>query len=117
MDTVPRLLRMAIEVPDLEIWIEKWERILGPGFEIMLVEQPTGQVQIAIHPAGIELVQSIDEKLELRSFHLAVQDIDMLLPTLQGLGWEMLQGPVVQGRQHQIVSAEGLRLLLVEVEN
>jgi hypothetical protein len=115
MGAAPHLLRMAIEVPDLDIWISKWERIIGPGFETMTVQQPTGDVLIAIHPAGIELVQSREEKLGLRSFHLAVEDIDELVPVLDELGWDSTPGPVVQGRQHQIVSAEGLRMLLVEV--
>lgn len=108
------LERVAIEVPDLDQWIVKWESIVGPGFEQMTVSQPTGDLDIAIHPCGLELVQSADGSLRLRSFHLAALAVGELLPALEELGWTASPGPVVAGRPHHIVSAEGLRFLLIE---
>src|SRR4051794_35516674 len=84
----PRLERVAIRVPDLDRWIGLFEALLGPGFERAEVEQAHGPVEIAIHPAGVELVQSDVERPTLRSFHLATQDPTPMANIARGLGWE-----------------------------
>ena len=55
MDEV-RLERLAVEVPELDGWIDRFEAVLGPGFGRRPVRQATGTVHVAIHPAGIELL-------------------------------------------------------------
>ncbi len=52
-----RLERLAIEVPELEGWVDRFEAVLGPGFGRRPVrQQATGTVHVVIHPAGIELL-------------------------------------------------------------
>lgn len=110
----PFLERVAVGVPDLDSWAARWETLLGPGFEFMTVSQPTGEVRVAIHPSGLELVEVPDAPAAIRSFHLAVSSLDQTEPSLDDLGWKAVSGPVVAGRRHRIVDADGLRVLLVE---
>ncbi|MHB1164143.1 MAG: hypothetical protein ACYC0W_10910 [Candidatus Nanopelagicales bacterium] len=105
---------MAIGVPDLEFWAARWETFLGPGFEVMTVSQATGEFRVAIHPAGVELIEVLNAPAALRSFHLAVPSLDEVDATLDEVGWDSHPGPVVAGRRHRIVDASGLRVLLVE---
>lgn len=112
----PWLERVAIEVSDLDRWIGLFEGLLGPGFERHQVAQAAGTITIAIHPAGIELVQTATERPRLRSFHLATTDIEMAMQIVRGLGWQHIDSTALGGRRHEILDAEGLRLLLVQSE-
>lgn len=110
----PRLERVAITVPDLEVWIRLLEILLGPGFQRYETLQSSGLTHIAIHPAGVELVQGAVEHPVLRSFHLATTDVDGLRGRARTLGWSTPDTITLNGRRHEVVDAEGLRLLLVE---
>jgi len=111
----PELHRLAIEVSDLDAWVEQFERLLGRGFERHTVQQKTGPVDIAIHPAGVELLHNPDaEAPRLRSFHLATADFDGALGVVGDLGWTRLDSFSLHGRRHEVVDAGGLRLVLLE---
>ena len=113
----PWLDRVAIEVGDLERWIGLFEELLGPGFRRHRVEQATGIVEIAIHPAGIELVRGRPgDSPRVRSFHIATPDLEFAMGVVRGLGWTTIDGLELGGRRHEIIDAEGLRVLLVDGE-
>lgn len=109
------LERVAITVTDVEKWIGLFEELLGPGFKRATVQQSNGPVAIAVHPAGIELVEgTVPARPELRSFHLASKDIELAATIARGLGWEKVDTVSLEGRRHDVLDAEGLRLLLVD---
>jgi NAD(P)-dependent dehydrogenase (short-subunit alcohol dehydrogenase family) len=68
-----RLERLAVEVPDLDAWIERFEAVLGPGFVRRSVRQATGTVDVAIHSAGVELLAKPAAEPRLRSAGAAGQ--------------------------------------------
>jgi len=113
----PRLERVAINVPHLNRWIELFEALLGPAFERTTIQQAHGPVEIAIHPAGIELVLSDVERPSLRSFHLATQDPTLMANIAHGLGWHTVDKVTLRGRRHEVLDANGLRLLIVDISS
>jgi len=113
----PRLERVAINVPHLNRWIDYFETILGPAFERTTIQQANGPVEIAIHPAGIELVQSDVKQPILRSFHLATQDPTSTAKIAHGLGWHTIDKVNLGGRRHEVLDADGLRLLIVDTSS
>lgn len=113
-DGAARLERLAVEVPDLDGWMEAFERILGPGFERHRIRQVTGEVDIAIHPGGVELVAGEPGSApRLRSFHLTAPDVDISATRARELGWREIDRVVLQGRRHEIFDAAGLRVILI----
>jgi hypothetical protein len=109
---------LAVNVPDLDAWIVRFEVLLGPGFERATVQQATGPVEIAIHPAGVELVAAdSNAPPSLRSFHLATADVDEGLNRAASVGWKHTAGFEHEGRRHEVVNASGLRLLLLETHD
>jgi hypothetical protein len=109
-----RLERLAVEVPDLDGWVRRFEALLGPGFTRHRVQQAAGPVELAIHPNGIELVYNPAATApRLRSFHLATADVDDALRCADRLGWRRIDTVTLDGRRHEIVDAEGLRILLL----
>ena len=114
MGRTPQLERIAIGVPDLDEWIAAFSQILGPGFRKSKVEQSTGTVEIAIHPAGVEFVRHEAESARLRSFHLTVDDLGAVQQQVTRLGWELIDSVELEDRQHDIYDALGLRIILVE---
>ncbi len=113
----PRLERVAINVPEINRWIGFFEAVLGPAFERTIIQQAHGPVEIAIHPAGIELVQSDVKRPILRSFHLATQDPASTADIAHGLGWHTVDSVSLRGRRHEVLDAEGLRLLIVDTSS
>jgi hypothetical protein len=110
----PTLERLAIEVADLDGWIARFETLLGPGFERSTVQQAAGPVDVAIHPAGVELLRNpAAEGPRLRSFHLAAPDLEETARTALELDWTRLDGFTVDGRRHEVFDAEGLRIVLL----
>ncbi len=109
-----RLERLAVEVPDLAAWAAAFEEILGPGFERHRVRQRSGDVEIAIHPGGVELVAGEPESApRLRSFHLGAPDLGAAAERARNLGWRHVDRVVLGGRAHEIFDAEGLRIILI----
>jgi hypothetical protein len=110
-----RLERLAITVPDLTAWISKFELLLGAGFQRATVQQATGAVEIAIHPAGIELVGGDPTAAPaLRSFHLTGPDIEEGLRRAETNGWRHSGRFTFDDRQHDVLDVEGVRVLLLE---
>jgi hypothetical protein len=109
-----RLERLAVEVPDLEGWIERLESVLGPGFRRLSVRQGTGTVDVAIHPGGVELLVKPGGEPRLRSFHLRSSDLDRTLTRARAAGWRELDSFRVDGRRHVVFDVSGLRLVVLE---
>jgi hypothetical protein len=109
-----RLERLAVEVPDLTAWVAAFEEILGPGFERHRVHQRSGEIEIAIHPGGVELVAGDPERApRLRSFHLCAPDLGTAAERARNLGWRHVDRVVLAGRAHEIFDADGLRIILI----
>jgi len=109
-----RVERLAINVPDLTRWITTLEQLLGPGFERSTVQQRSGPIEIAVHPAGIELVANTQQTSpSLRSFHLATDDIDRTVGIASELGWTRIDTVTLNERRYEVFDADGIRLLLV----
>lgn len=106
-----RLERLAVEVPDLDPWIVRFESVLGPGFRKRSVRQATGEVHVAIHPAGVELLASSGPRL--RSFHLRTSDLDVTLKKARDAGWRQLDSFDVEGRRHVVFDVDGLRVVVL----
>jgi hypothetical protein len=109
-----RLERLAVEVPDLDGWIHGFESVLGPGFRRHSVRQATGAVDVAIHPAGVELLANPDGEPRLRSFHLGSSDLEQTLTRARGAGWRELDSFQADGRRHVVFDLAGLRLVILE---
>jgi hypothetical protein len=109
-----RLERLAVEVPDLDGWISRFELVLGPGFQRQSVQQATGTVDVAIHPAGVELLARPDAEPRLRSFHLRTSDLEQTLTRARAAGWRELDSFDVDGRRHVVFDVSGLRLVVLE---
>jgi hypothetical protein len=109
-----RLERLAVEVPDLDGWISRFELVLGPGFRRQSVQQATGTVDVAIHPAGVELLARPDAEPRLRSFHLRTSDLEQTLTRARAAGWRELDSFDVDGRRHVVFDVSGLRLVVLE---
>jgi hypothetical protein len=111
------LERVAIEVPDLDTWVARFEGLVGPVFERHEVDQHGGVLDIAIHPVGIELVRGkTDVGPRLRSFHLACFNLDAAASRAAMSGWTEIGAFKFRGRRHRILNADGLRILLTEGE-
>ena len=108
-----RLERLAVEVPELDAWIDGLEAVLGPGFRRRSVMQAAGEVHVAIHPAGIELLAKPGEP-RLRSFHLSTSDLDRTRERARAAGWRELDAFEVDGRRHVVFDVSGLRLILLD---
>ena len=112
-----QLERLAIEVPDLDVWIRAFEALLGAGFERHTVAQATGDLDIAVHPAGVELVLAgPDGPPRLRSFHLRTADLSAAADTARRLGWTDAGTFSFRGAEHRAFNAQGLRLILLAAE-
>ena len=77
-DERPRLERLAIAVPDLDLWVDRWETTLGPEFDPVTVNLGGDDVRVGIHPAGIELLEVPGGEPRLRSFHLRVVPVEIV---------------------------------------
>jgi hypothetical protein len=109
-----RLERLAVQVPDLEGWIHRFEAVLGPGFRRLSVRQATGVVDVAIHPAGIELLALPDGEPRLRSFHLKSADLERTVARARAAGWREIDSFQADGRRHVVFDVGGLRLVILE---
>ncbi|MDX6644990.1 MAG: hypothetical protein QOK40_717 [Miltoncostaeaceae bacterium] len=109
-----RLERLAVEVPDLVGWIDRFESVLGPGFRRQSVRQATGTVDVAIHPAGVELLAKTDGQPRLRSFHLRSSDLEQTLARARAAGWRELDSFHVDGRRHVVFDVSGLRVVVLD---
>lgn len=112
-DVGAQLERLAVEVPDLDAWIAAFEALLGPGYRRSRITQATGEIEYALHPAGVELISTPGRGPRLRSFHLRVNDLDRAVEQAGQLGWQEVDRFVVDGRLQVIVDAAGLRLALL----
>jgi hypothetical protein len=111
-----RLERLAVEVPDLNAWIGRFESVLGPGFGRDVVRQKTGEVHVAIHPAGVELLENHGGEPRLRSFHLRSSDLEQTLERARKAGWKELDSFQAEGRRHVVFDVAGLRVCLLEAK-
>jgi hypothetical protein len=111
---IVRLERLAVEVPNLDHWVEQFESVLGPGFRRQSVRQATGVVDVAIHPAGVELLAKPDGGPRLRSFHLTSSDLEQTLNRARAAGWREVDSFDVDGRRHVVFDVSGLRLVVLE---
>jgi hypothetical protein len=93
-----RLERLAIEVPELDGWVDRFEAVLGPGVGRRSVCQATGTVHVAIHPAGIELLAKPGSEPRLRSFHLSSSDVAQTVQRARSAGWREIASFEVNGR-------------------
>jgi hypothetical protein len=109
-----RLERLAVEVPDLDGWVDRFESVLGPGFRRHSVRQATGAVDVAIHPAGAELLAKPDGEPRLRSFHLRSSGLEQTLKRAREAGWRELDAFHADGRRHVVFDVGGLRLVILE---
>jgi len=110
-----RLERLALEVPDLERWVRDFEQLLGPGFQRYRVRQAGGELSLAIHPGGVELLELPSASgPRLRSFHLRTSDLPEAVRRARSLGWRPVDRVVLDGRAHEFFDAHGLRVVLVE---
>ena len=108
-----RLERLAVEVPELDAWIERFEAVLGPGFGRRSVRQATGTVHVAIHPAGIELLAKPGSEPRLRSFHLSSSDLAQTVQRARSAGWREVDSFEVDGRPHVVFDVSGLRVVVL----
>ena len=109
-----RLERLAVEVSDLDGWIDRLEPVLGPGFRRHSVRQATGVVDVAIHPAGVELLAKPDGEARLRSLHLRSSDLEGTLKRARAAGWRELDSFHAEGRRHVVFDVSGLRVVVLE---
>jgi hypothetical protein len=109
-----RLERLAVEVPNLDGWIDRLGSVLGPGFRRQSVRQATGVVDVAIHPAGVELLANPEGEPRLRSFHLRSSDLEQTLKRARAAGWRELDSFHADGRRHVVFDVSGLRLVVLE---
>ena len=108
------LERLAVEVPDLDAWIPRFEPVLGPGFRRYSVQQATGEVQVAVHPAGVELLAKPGVPPRLRSFHLRSPDLARTVERARSNGWQEVDSFDADGRRHVAFDVAGLRVLVLE---
>ena len=109
-----RLERLAVQVPDLDGWIGRFEAVLGPGFRRLPVRQATAVVDVAIHPAGVELLAHTDPEPRLRSFHLRSSDLERTLARARAAGWRELDSFDADERRHVVFDVAGLRVVILE---
>ncbi|MGH2688667.1 MAG: hypothetical protein ACRDKW_07660, partial [Actinomycetota bacterium] len=103
-----------VEVPELAAWVARSESVLGPGFAREVVRQRTGEVHVAIHPAGLELLENRGAQARLRSFHLRSADLETSPQRAREAGWKELDRFRAEGRRHVVFEVGGLRVCLLE---
>lgn len=78
------------------------------------MRQATGRVEVAIHPAGVELLVRPGGEPRLRSFHLRSADLEAAVHRARAAGWREVDSFDVDGRRHVVFDVSGLRVALLD---